>query len=99
VQSPPVASWASSVSDGLSDGADWEDAAYFPTPTIIDAARALRTGLKIREVAFSEASEHDIELVTDEIRSIADGARANEQHVICFLTGVPALARHLSDWD
>jgi hypothetical protein len=81
--------------DGLSDGADWEDAAYFPTPTIIDAARALRTGLKIREVAFSEASEHDIELVTDEIRSIADGARANEQHVICFLTGVPGSGKTL----
>ena len=41
----------------------WDDSPYFPVPTIIEAATALRSGLSIREIAHSEASEHEIETV------------------------------------
>jgi hypothetical protein len=77
------------------DGAAWDNGAYSPTPTIIDAALALRAGLDIREIAHSEAAEHDIETVTEEIRTIVAHAQAEHQHVICFLTGVPGSGKTL----
>jgi hypothetical protein len=77
------------------DGAAWDNGAYSPTPTIIDAALALRTGLNIREIAHSEAAEHDIETVTAEIRTIVAHAQSDHQHVICFLTGVPGSGKTL----
>ncbi|HEX3967635.1 MAG TPA: DNA/RNA helicase domain-containing protein, partial [Edaphobacter sp.] len=61
----------------------------------IDAALALRTGLSIREVAHSEAAEHDIETVTKEIRAVIDQAQTHHQHAICFLTGVPGSGKTL----
>ena len=42
---------------------EWDDSAYFPVPSIIEAAIALKSGLSIREIAHSEASEHEIEAV------------------------------------
>ncbi|HEY1742048.1 MAG TPA: DNA/RNA helicase domain-containing protein, partial [Granulicella sp.] len=76
-------------------GEDWDSGAYCPTPTIIDAAVALRTGLSVREIALSEAAEHDIAAVTDDIHAIVDRARIEKQHVICFLTGVPGSGKTL----
>ncbi len=77
------------------DGEAWNDGAYHPTPTIIDAALALRSGLRVREVALSEAAEHDIEIVTEAIRAIVDRAKAENEFVICFLTGVPGSGKTL----
>jgi hypothetical protein len=77
------------------DGAAWDGGAYRPTPTIIDAALALRSGLKIREIAHSEAAEHDIQTVTEEIRNIVTQAQTHHQHAICFLTGVPGSGKTL----
>jgi hypothetical protein len=77
------------------NGALWEDGRYSPTPTIIDAALALRTGLSIREIAHSEAAEHDIDTVTKEIRIIIEQTQKHHQHAICFLTGVPGSGKTL----
>jgi hypothetical protein len=87
------------------DAAAWDAEAYRPTPTIIEAARDLKTGLTIREIAMSEAAEHEIFAVTDEILRIIEVARNEQQHAICFLTGVPGSGKtlvglslaHLSD--
>jgi hypothetical protein len=77
------------------NGAIWDDGRYSPTPTIIDAALALRTGLSIREIAHSEAAEHDIDTVTKEIRTVIAQAQIHNQHAICFLTGVPGSGKTL----
>jgi hypothetical protein len=80
---------------GTVHAADWDSSPYHPVPNIIDAAMALRTGLDIREIAHSEASEHDIELVRDAIQGFVDDARAHRRHAICFLTGVPGSGKTL----
>jgi Uncharacterized conserved protein (DUF2075) len=85
----------SSRSAAAPDGAAWDDGAYFPTPTIIEAALALRGGLNIREIAHSEAAEHDIEMVTAEIQTIVNRAREERTYAICFLTGVPGSGKTL----
>ncbi len=73
----------------------WEQSPYFPVPSIIDAATALSTGLSIREIAHSEASEHEIEEVGKTIQVYMNTARTQGQHAICFLTGVPGSGKTL----
>ncbi len=73
----------------------WDDGAYFPVPSIFEAAIALRSGLSIREIAHSEASEHEIEMVQETIQTYVDQARVGRQFAICFLTGVPGSGKTL----
>jgi hypothetical protein len=82
-------------STGQLDPSSWDASPYHPVPSIIDAAMALRSGLSIREIAHSEASEHEIEMVRDTIQDIVDHAHAESRHVTCFLTGVPGSGKTL----
>lgn len=77
------------------DADSWDTSPYDPVPSIIDAAMALRSGLSIREIAHSEASEHEIETVHRAIQGIVDRAREQSRHAICFLTGVPGSGKTL----
>jgi Uncharacterized conserved protein (DUF2075) len=77
------------------DTQSWSDSSYRPVPSIIEAAIALRSGLSIREIAHSEASEHEIGEVRQKIQSFVDQARSQGQHMICFLTGVPGSGKTL----
>jgi len=73
----------------------WDDSAYFPVPSIMEAAVALRSGLSIREIAHHEAAEHEIESVREAIQGYVEEARAKNHHAICFLTGVPGSGKTL----
>jgi broad-specificity NMP kinase len=73
----------------------WDESPYFPVPSIIEAALALRSGLSIREIAHSEASEYEIESVRQTIQGYVETARSENQHAICFLTGVPGSGKTL----
>ena len=77
------------------DAGAWDASPYFPVPSIIDAALALRTGLSIREIAHSEASEHEIEAVCETVQDYLHRARDEKHHSICFLTGVPGSGKTL----
>ena len=77
------------------DAESWAESPYYPVPSIIEAAIALRSGLSIREIAHSEASEHEIGEVRQKIQGFVDQARAQGQHIICFLTGVPGSGKTL----
>lgn len=81
--------------DGQLDPNSWNTSPYHPVPSIIDAAMALRSGLSIREIAHSEASEYEIEMVRDAIQGVVDRALAEQHFVICFLTGVPGSGKTL----
>lgn len=73
----------------------WDGSPYFPVPNIFEAALALKSGLSIREIAHSEASEHEIGNVQRAIQGYVDVARAESRHMICFLTGVPGSGKTL----
>ncbi len=75
--------------------AAWDESPYFPVPSIIEAALALKSGLSIREIAHSEASEYEIESVRQTIQGYVESAQAESQHAICFLTGVPGSGKTL----
>jgi len=74
---------------------EWDISPYFPVPSIIEAATALRSGLSIREIAHCEASEHEIETVCRTVQDYVDRARRENHHAICFLTGVPGSGKTL----
>ena len=74
---------------------EWETSPYHPVPSIIEAALALRSGLAIREIAHSEASEYEIGAVIQTIQTIVDTARTERLYSICFLTGVPGSGKTL----
>ncbi len=80
---------------GQIDLALWDSSPYYPVPNIFEAALALKTGLSIREIAHSEASEHEIESVRAAIQEQVNLARAESRHLICFLTGVPGSGKTL----
>ena len=73
----------------------WDDSPYFPIPSILEAALALRSGLSIREIAHSEASENEIEDVRHAVQGCLNRARTENRHAICFLTGVPGSGKTL----
>jgi hypothetical protein len=77
------------------DAALWDSSPYFPVPSILEAAVALKSGLSIREIAHSEASELEISQVTAEIQALLLATRQQKQHAICFLTGVPGAGKTL----
>jgi hypothetical protein len=83
------------VPPNSADTAGWDESPYHPVPSIIDAAMALRTGLDIREIAHSEASEHEIQMVLETVQGFVGEARSNRRHAICFLTGVPGSGKTL----
>jgi hypothetical protein len=74
---------------------EWDISPYFPVPSILEAAIALRSGLSIREIAHCEASEHEIETVCQTVQNYVDRARKENHHAICFLTGVPGSGKTL----
>ena len=74
---------------------EWIEGAYFAVPSIIEAALALKDGLSIREIAHSEASEHEVEAVAKQIQDCVTFARTNHEFAICFLTGVPGSGKTL----
>ena len=73
----------------------WDESPYFPVPSILEAAIALKSGLCIREVAHSEASQDEIETVQSAVPGYVEQARAEKRHAICFLTGVPGSGKTL----
>lgn len=82
-------------SSGQIDTEFWDCSPYFPVPNIFEAALALRSGLSIREIAHSEASEHEIESVRSAIQDYVNIARTASRHAICILTGVPGSGKTL----
>jgi hypothetical protein len=74
---------------------DWNDSPYFPVPSVIEAAMALKSGLSIREIAHSEASEHEIEAICRTVQGFVDQAKTERHHAICFVTGVPGSGKTL----
>ncbi len=73
----------------------WDAGEYFPVPSIIEAARTLRSGLTIREIAHSRAARHDIDDLTAYIKARVEYARSHNAFIICFVTGVPGSGKTL----
>jgi hypothetical protein len=73
----------------------WELAPYKPTPTIVEAARALYAQHKVEAISCFDAGKQNLARTSRRIETIIEEARASRQKVICFVTGVPGAGKTL----
>ncbi len=73
----------------------WGAASYRPTPTIIEAARALYAQHSVEAIARYDAGAQNLSITSRRIEDILDDARAKRRKVICFVTGVPGAGKTL----
>ncbi|MCE2508176.1 MAG: DUF2075 domain-containing protein [Nitrosopumilaceae archaeon] len=74
----------------------WEASKYKPTPTIIEAARALYAGHSVEDITRSESGAENLTKTTGTVRSIIDESRRLGRKSICFVTGVPGSGKTLA---
>lgn len=74
-------------------GPGWAGAPYRPSPTIIEAARALYAHHRVEDIARAEAD--NLALATRRLGELAEQARAARRKVIAFVTGVPGAGKTL----
>jgi hypothetical protein len=77
------------------DDTTWSSAPYHPTPTIIEAARALYAQHSVEAIARYDAGAKNLRLTSRRIEDLVDEARAKRSKIICFVTGVPGAGKTL----
>lgn len=77
------------------DAASWEKASYKPTPTIVEAARALYAQHKVKTISCFDAGRQNLGRTSKRIEAIIEEAQATQRKVICFVTGVPGAGKTL----
>jgi hypothetical protein len=76
-------------------GEHWLQASYRPTPTIVEAARALYAQHSVEAIARYDAGAQNLRMTSRRIEELVDQARAEKRKVICFVTGVPGAGKTL----
>src|SRR5581483_2756607 len=74
---------------------EWAKAPYKPTPTIIEAARALYAQHSVDEISRSDAGARNLAETSRRIETLIDEARAHKAKIIAFVTGVPGAGKTL----
>lgn len=81
------------------DAAHWECGRYLPTPTIIEAARALYAGHSVESISRYEAGAQNLAVTSKAVEQIIEEARKRQKKAICFVTGVPGAGKTLVGLD
>lgn len=71
----------------------WSISRYAPTPTIIEAAQALYKNHSVKDISRSDAD--NLTDTSDYIFRVIEQAKAKQNKVICFVTGVPGAGKTL----
>ena len=74
---------------------DWLAGRYQPTPTIIEAAKALYGSHTVEEISRSDAGAKNLLRTSTAIAEIVKTSRDKSQKSICFVTGVPGAGKTL----
>jgi hypothetical protein len=83
------------ISGPTVDSLGWARAPYRPTPTIIEAARALYAQHSVEAIARYDAGAENLRVTSHRIEDLADEAMVKRQKIICFVTGVPGAGKTL----
>ncbi len=84
-----------SISGDRIDANHWAGASYHPTPTIIEAARALYAQHSVEAIARYDAGAKNLKITSVRIEELVDKAREQKRKIICFVTGVPGAGKTL----
>lgn len=77
------------------DGHAWLVAPYSPTPTIVEAARALYSRHSVHAIARHDAGAKNLATTSRTIESIIESASRDGFKAIAFVTGVPGAGKTL----
>jgi hypothetical protein len=77
------------------DASHWVCARYYPTPTIVEAARALYAQHSVEAIARFDAGARNLGVTSCRIEELVDEAKARNRKIICFVTGVPGAGKTL----
>jgi hypothetical protein len=102
----PVASSSSSFRDVIDlaasrfasepiDADRWAAASYRPTPTIIEAARALYAQHSVEAIARHDAGAENLRVTSQHLEELVAEAKRTKRKLICFVTGVPGAGKTL----
>jgi len=80
---------------GNIDTESWIVGRYSPTPTIIEAAKALYNQHSVAEISRSDASAVNLARTSDAILKIIESAKASHRKAICLVSGVPGAGKTL----
>jgi hypothetical protein len=86
---------SSQISGKSIDQSQWEQAPYKPTPTIIEAARALYAHHGVQAIKAFDAGKQNLGVTSRRIEELIEEAKAKNRKIICFLTGVPGAGKTL----
>ena len=81
------------------DAQAWEQGRYLPTPSIIEAARALYAGHSVDSISRSDAGAQNLAVTSRAVDQIIEQARTQGRKAICFVTGVPGAGKTLVGLD
>lgn len=73
----------------------WSISAYRPTPTIVEAARALYAQHSVEAIARHDAGAKNLKITSSRVQELIEDARTYGRKVICFVTGVPGAGKTL----
>lgn len=74
----------------------WENSIYKPTPTIIEAAKALYKGHNVKEITRSDSGTINLSKTAECINSVIKKSKSLKLKSICFVTGVPGSGKTLA---
>jgi len=74
---------------------EFETSPYRPTPTIIEAARALYEGHSVADLGRGDASAEKLDSSSERLIEIVVEAKTQKKKVICFVTGTPGAGKTL----
>jgi Uncharacterized conserved protein (DUF2075) len=77
------------------DANAWARASYHPTPTIVEAARALYAQHSVEAIARFDAGAQNLHVTSRRIEELVDEAQAKGCKRICLVTGVPGAGKTL----
>lgn len=77
----------------------WIISPYAPTPTIIEAAKALYEGHSVEDITRHEADKVNTDKTIAYILNVIKRSKQNSEKSICFVTGVPGAGKTLVGLD
>jgi len=77
----------------------WIISPYTPTPTIIEAARALYENHSVEDITRHEADKVSTDRTINFILDVIERSKAYKKKSICFVTGVPGAGKTLVGLD
>jgi hypothetical protein len=77
----------------------WQRGRYHPTPTIVEAARALYAGHTVAEISRSDAGAENLTVTANRIAQLITEVRQRSEKAIFFVTGVPGAGKTLVGLD